>query len=171
MTADTEAARVADLHSLAARAEAADPSEQRQWLEQAFYAINPRPERYVAACQRPGETDEYPIALGERIKDWMALSFQFTRMLDAEAYESAAMMLVPEGWQVAALEQNWRTGLWRAQLIPVPSATLIAAFDRGETVGWNTADAPDSGTGGIVTPALALAAACLKARATQGDAA
>jgi hypothetical protein len=81
----------------------------------------------------------------------------------------AALTLVPEGWQVAALEQNWRTGLWRAQLIPVPSATLIAAFDRGETVGWNTADAPDSGTGGIVTPALALVAACLRARATQGE--
>jgi hypothetical protein len=136
MTADTEAARVADLHSLAARAEAADPSEQREVLIAAWEHLFPA---------------------------------RYSRMIVAEAYESAAMMLVPEGWQVAALEQNWRTGLWRAQLIPVPSATLIAAFDRGETVGWNTADAPDSGTGGIVTPALALVAACLRARATQGE--
>jgi hypothetical protein len=130
-----------DLHSLAARAEAAEGPDREldMIIAEAVGWVHRSgaPYPHVLAWERPA----------------------YTASLDA------ALTLVPEGWQVAALEQNWRTGLWRAQLIPVPSATLIAAFDRGETVGWNTADAPDSGTGGIVTPALALVAAALRARA------
>jgi hypothetical protein len=143
-----------DHHSLAARAEAAE---------------GPDRELDALICIAAGFAEGNTVAFKT---GWCAGSETNPHPVEAPAYTAsidAALTLLPEGWQVAALEQNWRTGLWRAQLIPVPSATLIAAFDRGETVGWNTADAPDSGTGGIATPALALVAACLRARATQGE--
>jgi hypothetical protein len=147
-----------DLHSLAARAEAAEGPDREL-------------DHSIATAMGWRKVPN-PSSAGGLVGRWYRADGTLTDHFGVPHFTAsidAALMLVPEGWQVAALEQNWRTGLWRAQLIPVPSATLIAAFDRGETVGWNTADAPDSGTGGIVTPALALAAASLKARATQGE--
>lgn len=79
----------------------------------------------------------------------------------------AALTLVPEGCLVAELSENWRSGLWRAQLIPRASEQLIAAFDAGETVGWDTYDSSENGRHNVATPALALCAAALRARAAQ----
>lgn len=87
--------------------------------------------------------------------------FHYTASIDA------ALTLVPEGWQVAAIEQDWRTRLWRAQLIPTPSPGLIAAFDEGRTVGWGTADSAESGLATVATPAFALCAAALRALAAS----
>jgi hypothetical protein len=75
MTAQAEATT---LRSQAERAEKAEASEQREVLEQAFEAIHG------------------PIATGGDYDLWSA----FAKKLWAEAYESAAMMLVPEGWIV-----------------------------------------------------------------------
>ena len=73
----------------------------------------------------------------------------------------AALTLVPEGWRIGKLEQDWRSGGWIAQLCERPTERQLQAFDDGVTIGWNTADTdPDA-----ATPALALCAAALKARA------
>jgi hypothetical protein len=129
-----------DLHSLAASAEAADPSEQREVLIAAWEHLFPAPDRYRRR-QR------------ERIEHWR----KFAKMLDAEAYESAAIMLVDPLWLGKAGE------LW----------------DGDRKCGWATVHRYSKTDAGMMwddqhdtvarTPALALVAACLKARATQGE--
>lgn len=70
----------ATLLALADRCEAATGAEQRSWLEQAFYEINPAPEY---------GTDERSA--------WVAASNRFHDLIRAGAYLDAAMMLAPEG--------------------------------------------------------------------------
>jgi hypothetical protein len=120
-----------DLHSLAARAEAADPSEQREVLIEALHVLHPMPDPNVR-----GSFDQ-----------WNGFQARYSRMIVAEAYESAAMMLLPP-------RHN------REHRVPVAS--------RPEVYLWEPGTVPPF-TGRAATEALALVAACLKARATQGE--
>jgi hypothetical protein len=127
-----------DLHSLAARAEAADPSEQREVLNAAFRAIH-------------GEKPPRVLGGSDALTNWLLRYNPFFKMLDAEAYESAAMMLLPEGFRFS----------------------LDNAFGGGGAVCGaivnNTVFAKNAKTGDASTPALALVAASLRASATQGE--
>jgi len=74
-----------------------------------------------------------------------ALRFRFNRMLDAEAYLDAAVMLVPEGWE-------WCVDNWDG-----PPPTRWCAWGQF----------PNKGPGDdhyAETPALALLAAIVKAK-------
>jgi hypothetical protein len=122
-----------DLHSLTAWAEAADPSEQREVLIAAWVAIN-GPDLAGGWATPDG-------GCGTNAR------WKFDRMIDAEAYESAAMMLLPA-------RHN------REHRVPVAS--------RPEVYLWEPGTVPPF-TGRAATEALALVAACLKARATQGE--
>jgi hypothetical protein len=73
------------LLELAARCEAATASEQREMLELAFRAIHgEKPTRVHGGC--------------DLLDFWLARHNPFFLMLEAKAFESAALMLVPEGW-------------------------------------------------------------------------
>lgn len=81
---------------LATRCEQAAETEQREFLEQAFYALNPAP---------PCNTEER--------SHWVRLSHRFHDMLDAKAFLSAAALLVPEGWRTKIiLLEDGRGGAW-----------------------------------------------------------
>jgi hypothetical protein len=136
-----------DLHSLAARAEAADPSEQREVLNAAFRAIH-------------GEKPPRVLGGSDALTSWLYRYNPFFKMLDAEAYESAAMMLVPEGWSVFLLRLPEGRG----------EASLLE-FGEPDEKGkrWRRAGMIDTGRRTASTPALALVAAYLRARATQGE--
>jgi hypothetical protein len=71
----------------------------------------------------------------------------------------AALTLVPEGWLLDQVGENWRTGAWTARLAERASPKLIEAFDAGRVIGR------ESEEGEAATPALALVAAALRARA------
>lgn len=119
----------ATLLALAERCEAADASEQRELLWEAFLALQARPDDHT-----PG------------VKEWSWLWNRFNLMTGAEAYESAAMMLVPEGYGVKV--RRWVNGRGAAGCYPSESAD-----------DWHNA----------ATPALALCAAALRARAGGGQ--
>ena len=74
-----------DTQALIARLEAATADQQRELLIEAFEAFHPYPgpRHYLFT-----EIDW----------SWDRLHDRFMRMLDAEAYESAALTLAPEGW-------------------------------------------------------------------------
>lgn len=80
--------------------------------------------------------------------DWKALNFppadRFIKRLDAEAWTSAAEMLVPEGWHVSV-------------------NTTVGALLQGSAA-VRDRDGGPSFASAAATPALALAAAALKAR-------
>ena len=71
-----------DLLALAERCEKATAEQQRELLEAAYTAIFGHP-----------PVHEYRQPDGQRVT-------AFLRMLDAEAFESAAMTLLPEGWRI-----------------------------------------------------------------------
>jgi hypothetical protein len=123
------------------RCEQADEGMQRELLVEAFVAVfGEMPKQGWAFTYRP-----------EYVK-WSRLERRFIRKLDAEAWESAARMLVPEGWsfslgEMMGLPANRR---WRCHL-----------RDHNEpfnpaTCKWVDAD--------LATPALAIVSAALKAR-------
>lgn len=76
----------------------------------------------------------------------------------------SAMTLVPEGWRLSRMEEDLRSGRWHGQLAQRASATLLAALDKGRTIGWVTVDTEEQGA---ATPALALCVAALRARSAQ----
>lgn len=118
-------------HDLAARAERAKPEEQRVVLEAAYnlrYGGLPADIQYLhASC----------IAFNQDAADHAE---RFTTMLDAEAWESAALMLLPEGWSwrmVEDLDLPGRasivknSGLYFAEAT-TPALALIAAIARAQ---------------------------------------
>jgi hypothetical protein len=111
--------------SLISRIEAAGEGEQRELLIEAFTALFSDPLGYI----------------GNRTDDQRRIAF--LRRLDANAFESAAMMLVPEGWESTV----WSKGEAYLHSPKRPEIPDVGAF--------------------AATPALALAAACLKAHAHQ----
>lgn len=136
-----------ELLDLADRCEKADASEQRAVLEAAYLIINPERDTTV-----------------EGHFEWLP----FERMLDAEAYESAAMMLVPEGWniRIEQTSKGQRDDNTSGEELYAWAAHLIHDNDTGyanrkrSIHGWKHAYA--------ATPALALVAACCRARAAEG---
>lgn len=113
------------LHDLAARCESAAEAEQRELLDEAWDAVAPMFPRDLLADR----------------------AARFGRMFDAEAYESAALMLVPEGWA-------WMAGCAAGE-------TFFATLSPTDESGIE-ADMIDTNA---ATPALALCAAALRARA------
>ena len=106
------------LLELARRCERASANEQADVLIDAYEAIS-----------RTGRADY----------DWAT---RFMRFIDAEAYESAALTLIPD----------WASG-W-------------SAYKSGTAVVWPPISSKQDGFGAqAATPALALCAAALKARA------
>lgn len=118
-------------HDLAAWAERAKPEDQRVVLEAAYnlrYGGLPADIQYLhASC----------IAFNQDAADHAE---RFTTMLDAEAWESAALMLVPDGcrwsynshWGTAILWQNGGIGPQARGASPVPALALIAAIARAQ---------------------------------------
>jgi hypothetical protein len=135
MSADRET-----LMGLAERCEQAPAEEQREWLEQAFYAINEAPDY---------GTDERA--------EWVEKSRRFHRLINADAFLDAAMTLVPEGclWR---LEQ--RSGVERRDGIEHRSFNALAGLFDFDGYSQLFAIA--------ATPALALTAASLRAIASKG---
>ena len=114
-----------ELLALAERCEQATADQQRELLLEAFEALTAE---FVAT----------PSAI------------RFVQMLDAEAYESAAMTLVPKGWVFGRLAQNPISLRWYCDL------------------DWHPlSDDRDNASGSNAAPALALCAAALRAGAAQ----
>lgn len=114
-----------ELDALAERVEQATPEQQRDMLGLAWTALHPGP---------IFGTDQEPL--------WG----RFLKMLCAEAYESAAMSLVPEG---LSGRLSWCAG-----------AAAAEVYSPGK-LGAAT------GTVAAATPALALTAAALRALASD----
>lgn len=134
---------MADLTDLIARCENAGESEQRHMLELAWQELH----------------NEFPSTV-----EWANQpAFRFARMLNAEAYLSAAEMLVPEGrkWSIGpGRRQSFKIGGTRfANLIKTTSECEAEWFWRALVFGHD---------GSASTPALALLAASLRAMEKQG---
>ncbi|SMD03718.1 hypothetical protein [Novosphingobium sp. B1] len=107
----------------------------RQALEEAFKVIHPEPP-YSWKPLPVGDVITDPAVKAHRY--WLYnVQGRFYRFLDAEAWTDAAMMLVPEGWEWAYLDNA---------AIVREAGTLKHAY------------------GNAPTPAHALLAACLKAK-------
>lgn len=124
------------LLDLAARVEAATGPD-RELFEDVFRECFPKPERIWVTDNTGPWTDEYT--------EWQARQSRFYELLDAEAFESAAMTLVPEGLE-------WGVG-----------------FEMGRgTAFTNKADGSSFSHDWVAaTPALALCASALRAIAHQ----
>lgn len=154
-------ANATEILALAARAEGAEAEEQREMILRAWAAVNPAPS--IRVNRQPDGTPWPGDGIGPYTIDytaWSARRRKLSAMLDAGAYESAAIMLIPEGWRLSRLEEDWRTGKWHAQLSERPTEGQLRAFDEGRTVGLNTAE---TGEDGAATAALAVDAAALRA--------
>jgi hypothetical protein len=129
---------VTALETLAQRCEAATADEQREILTAAWEAIH-----------GPSLVPISPHHVGAA-KGWT----RFQRMLIVEAYESAAMTLVPEGWQGSRL--HWWTG---SKAVCELVETHLVDGQWVREIGWL-----GRATGEAETCALALCAASLRAR-------
>lgn len=79
----------------------------------------------------------------------------FHKMLDAKAFESAALMLVPEGWSVGIHQQD---------------SGWVVELRRGYNTSYSTVVFSETRPGKrAATPALALCAASLRAIAQEQD--
>ena len=123
------------MNELIARLEAATADHQRELLFEAFEAVHPYPghEHYLV--------DEIDWT-------WDRLRQPFIAMLDAEAYESAALTLVPPDWHLILQGVNQS---WNADLRSTPFGT------GGYAGGFSS------------TPALAICIAALRAKDTTHD--
>lgn len=129
-----------DWNALAERCEAAGADEQRELLITARVYISPQP--------MPPTKLDHP---------WFVEARRFRAMLDAEAYESAALMLVPpRPWRVCTLSDyphnNFQSGAgWFVNL-----SNDVCGYGREGPIATVMARA--------ATPALAILAACCRAR-------
>lgn len=127
-----------NLLTLATQIEQATEDQQREMLEEACTMIFPKP-RVVDEPEWQG-----PGTLREPLYHaWCVRAQAFNAMLDAKAYESAAIMLVPEERRLLCLT-DLGGGQWAAKLWKMPAC-------------------------GGATAALALAAACCRAVAQMGE--
>jgi len=125
------------LVELAARVKAATAEQQAELLNDAFAVVFGPPKRVM---------DDDGV--------WLELRVRFDGLLKWRAFESAAMTLVPEGW-------DWSAGTGRG----TGWATLgLKVTDR---IGGSSDDEISREAS---TPALALVAACLRARAAAESA-
>jgi hypothetical protein len=144
-----------DLDELAARAEKQDGAEwaeTAELMEDVFRAVFPKPERIWVTDNNGDWTGEYTV--------WQANQSSYYELLEAQAFLDAAMTLVPEGWRMAALCERspW---FCRMETLDFDSVTWGKGSD------WITdITAGQETTAKAATPALALTAACLRARAS-----
>lgn len=119
------------LEELAVRCEAAKAEALPiDLMRDAFEAVHgPKPPRLH------GGSDD--------LTEWLRKFNPFFYMLEARAYESAAMMLIPEGWHTRLATEDRHSHSWRWEL----------RGGYGVNIGARAA-----------TPALALTAASLRAR-------
>jgi hypothetical protein len=134
-----------ELIEMAERCERAEPSEQRALLTQAFEVVHGR---QLAAGW---ETEDGRCETNARLK--------FDRMLEAGAFESAAMTLVPEGWAVE------RSG-WHTIAEPHHAGFELWQYRKNADGEYRHSSSETITKGSAVTAALALCAAALRARAT-----
>jgi hypothetical protein len=118
--------------TLIERLQSAGADEQRELLVEVWDAIAP-------SFDRAGLIDK---------------AHRFSIMLDAEAWESAALMLVEDNMAVD-VTLRWREAPARARLLPVYEASPGRWLHKGSDPHF---------CANATTPALAIAAACLKAR-------
>ena len=136
----------ADLLALAERCEQATANEQEAILREARSLVYPRPTEGI----RSPEWQEWTAKIGA-----------VGRMLDAGAYESAAMQLVPGG-----NDGEWNTGRFNVD----PGKCFAQAGVQGDIVVEGVSFGQGlkvRGTATAATPALALLAALLRALAHQ----
>jgi len=93
-------------NNLPHRVEEAGAEDQRALLEEAFELIFPRPHSLMMRVQEPDATDEELKALSTAIVAWRNTRNNFLAMLDASAWESAAMMLKPDGSRIEFIEME-----------------------------------------------------------------
>lgn len=91
---------------------------------------------------------------------------RFNRMIDVGAYESAALMLVPAGWCVGRMQEEWQTRRWHVMLSRRPSPAQARAFFAGCVIGVKSVATDEPGA---ATAAAAMTAAALRALAAQSD--
>lgn len=122
-----------DNNPLIPRIEQATAEQVRELLEEAFEAVHGWTKR------------QYPKT---SIVRYNPLWIRFRKMLDAEAWTSAAELLVPEGWGCFDVDATApECGIdWR---LHGPNREAVMGTDS--------------------TPALALAAACLRAKGLQAE--
>lgn len=135
------------LLELAERCEGASADEQREMLLLAFEAAMPMP-RPTRIARQPDGAHWPGDGIGPYTSEfsaWSEMGRRFRKMLDALAFESAAMMLVPEGWN----------GFIR---FSTENEAMAGIYDPADGF-WGD---PSQSLG--KTPALALTAASLRAR-------
>lgn len=126
---------------LIAQLESADGPD-RKLLEAAYLMINPEP----VGEQAPVQTANW--------RNWSCGCYNFRSLLSNEAYLDAAFKLVPEGWSIGLGDlRGYNPVIWRAHLRDHRPDSLTPAGHAH--IWWE---------GHAATPALALAAAALKAR-------
>jgi hypothetical protein len=139
-----------DMNELAARVEAAGADEQRELLLEAFIAVFGSPIR-AWTCVVTGRVTDYEAS---------AEFARFDAMLSAKAYESAALMLVPQNCLFTA-----RT-LWDRD--KVAGFASISRYELGGPKDQLRRYWIDEWQANAPTPALAICAASLRAHAAQG---
>lgn len=140
MTNPTSPGKAEELLDLASRCEAADASEQRELLEAAYEAVS------GSSLYRD------VVSTVDAVEGNAERASQFTAMLEVEAYESAAMQLLPEG--------QGRGCFFMSR----------DSFGRTHCNAWTDVEFNRKVHASAATPALALCAASLKARAhTSGE--
>jgi len=127
-----------DMISLAERCEAATGGD-RELFKDVWREVFPRPARTWVTDNASEWTPEYT--------DWQELQDRFYELLDAEAWLDAAMTLVPDGW------------VWSMNTFAEPNRSASAYLMNASDEIIRTIKQY------IATPALALCAASLRARA------
>jgi hypothetical protein len=132
------------MKELAERVENATADEQRTILGEVWHTLFPRPSELVASPQH-----------------WNKRLNRFRKMLDAEAFESAAMTLAPEGWHLT------HSGEGRFMTRGRIAVTLETWDVEQAGDGSDIHTTPNRRHGVAQTFPLALCAAALRAIASQ----
>jgi hypothetical protein len=142
------------LLELAAKCEAANADEQGALISEAWDLLNPSP-----TCAFKASIDD-PARLA--MLAWQKLHQEFWPKLSAKAYESAAIALVPEGmtWDLDEGPSHW---ILVGKQKPAGRAQVYRVGDYINSVTGELTEVSEHGF--AATPALALTAACLRARA------
>lgn len=91
--------------TIATRAAAAKPEDTAGLLEELFKALYPKPDRSNEPEWRGPGTLREPL-----YHHWFTRINRFQKMIAAEAFIDAAMMLVPDGWLIVHLSELGAAG-------------------------------------------------------------
>lgn len=143
-----------NLIELAARCEAAGGEQELELLDEAFRLCFPKPRRIWVTDNSGPWTDEYGA--------YHELSWRFHGMIEAGAFLDAAMQLVPKGWTAWEL----RSALYHADW-ELRSRRALASYHAEISRLDEEIKAEEVVSANAATPALALCAASLRARAAD----